>query len=527
MFQCYIKGASWCALIIFIIVLNYPNVVDSFIFPAGDARNNFTTKRTFIAAVYEHAVVLPPHTLAPVSRQKAVNNMMVNIRVYQERAKEAASQNADILVFPEDGVYGMDWSGRRQFLFPYLEYIPDPAELQWNPCDNPGLFPDTEIQQSLSCMAKENNLYVVANVGDKQPCNQTADPHCPHTGFFQYNTDVVYAPDGTLVMKYHKYNLFFENQFDKPPNGGVPVFETPFGRFGVFTCFDILFEHPPIDLITIHNVTSIAFPTAWMDAGPFFNSIQFHSAFAAGHRVNVLAANIHYPEKRFHGSGIYTPSGAAAFYYNSTVKSVPKLLVKEIPVVGRIDELSSNSRDGLIKPGSVLRFSGNLFTADLFHDKFNLVRLTDASGHNEVCHNKICCHASYRTTHMSTQGEHFSNTTDGQYFALGAFDGLHTYQGSYYIQVCTIIRCKGQGSARQCNDEVDSPMTVDMMRFELSGNFSTPFIYPEVLLQREGDFGLTSYPNLWSYAGGRLTSDHQLNYPLNVAALFGRCYDWD
>ena len=47
---------------------------------------------TFVAAVYEHAVVLPRDTETPVSRQEAQSAMMINIRIYEEQARLARQQ---------------------------------------------------------------------------------------------------------------------------------------------------------------------------------------------------------------------------------------------------------------------------------------------------------------------------------------------------------------------------------------------------------------------------------------------------
>ncbi|KAH3874949.1 pantetheinase-like [Dreissena polymorpha] len=573
-------------------------------------------KNVFTAAVYEHNLYLPPVTPLPLPRERALEIMMTNVHVYQEQTKIAALKGANIIVFPEDGVYGMVLR-TRALLFPFMEYIPEP-ELGWNPCQHPDLYPETEIQFALSCMARYNNIYVVANIGDKQPCNVSIDPSCPHTGYYQYNTDVAYDTRGTLVAKYHKYNLFYEFQFDKPSKPDISVFSTPFGRFGLFTCFDILFEHPPIDLICSHNISNIAFPTAWMDAGPFFTSVQFHSAFALGLGINFLAANIHHPSRRFHGSGIYTPQGAAGYYYNTSNDSGGQLIVREIPVVDQprlkacrglnssqpfltdhihttdeavqhddeklqqrsitdadseteslyYDKASINDAiDGVntipeekgIRPyqhkaeihlnagvasdasplkinftqthtaadnyestdaaekansseteaqfvdldsttdsvrfpnntNSVISLNGtdillrhelhnDMFQYDLFYDRFNLVPLRLEGSKTSVCHTDLCCHISYslgrihgpgveNQTQTSNEFQtackhstyHFNTTEDSEevdvaisnsvnkreayedeFYALGAFDGLHVYEGRYYIQVCTVIRCR-------------------------------------------------------------------------------------
>jgi len=418
-------------------------------------------------------------------------------------------------VFPEDGVYGMMFHRRRDLVFPYLEYIPD-TNSSWNPCQQPLRFNETEIQRTLSCMARENSMYVVANIGDKQPCKQTTDNICPPDGHYQYNTDVVYDPSGKMVAKYHKYNLFFEDQFDQPPDTEIITFDTPFGRYGVFTCFDLLFEHPPIDLVSKHGIQNIVFPTAWMDASPFFTSIQFHSAFAAGHGTNFLAANIHWPEQRFHGSGIYTPDGAAAYYYNTTIGSTAMLVVKEIPVLRQSQGVNSfhhqpQQSDDTAAPSDVFR-------AVLFDDTFNLVQLGQPSGIQEVCHNNLCCSVSYQIN---------STAIGKEFFAVGAFDGLHTHEGSYYLHICTIIRCMKSENTTVCTDRLKETINFDLISFEMHGNFSTPYVYPEMLLVGQEDFTLAPYPRQWTYSGDRLKTTRPFHDPLAVAALFGRWYGRD
>uniref|UniRef100_A0A8C8YEU8 Vanin 3 n=1 Tax=Panthera leo TaxID=9689 RepID=A0A8C8YEU8_PANLE len=89
---------------------------------------------TFIAAVYEHAVILPNRTETPVSKEEALLLMNKNIDVLENAVKLAARQGAHIIVTPEDGIYG--WVFTRETIYPYLEDIPDP-EVNWIPCTDP------------------------------------------------------------------------------------------------------------------------------------------------------------------------------------------------------------------------------------------------------------------------------------------------------------------------------------------------------------------------------------------------------
>lgn len=64
-------------------------------------------------------------------------------------------------------------------------------------------------------MALKNKIFLVANLGTKQPCKHT-DPHCPRDGRYQFNTNVVFNDAGTLIATYRKHNLYFEYAFDTP-----------------------------------------------------------------------------------------------------------------------------------------------------------------------------------------------------------------------------------------------------------------------------------------------------------------------
>ncbi|XP_066866905.1 vascular non-inflammatory molecule 3-like [Kogia breviceps] len=95
---------------------------------------NVGTLATSIAAVYEHAVMLPNRTETPVPKEEALLLMNRNIDVLEKAVKLAARQGAHIIVSPEVGTYG--WVFTRETIYPYLEDIPDP-EVNWIPCRDP------------------------------------------------------------------------------------------------------------------------------------------------------------------------------------------------------------------------------------------------------------------------------------------------------------------------------------------------------------------------------------------------------
>uniref|UniRef100_A0A8C0FVZ0 Biotinidase n=1 Tax=Chelonoidis abingdonii TaxID=106734 RepID=A0A8C0FVZ0_CHEAB len=247
----------------------------------------------YVAAVYEHRPILNPNPATLTDRRSALELMSRNLYIYEEQVIAAAKQGAQIIVFPEDGIHGFNFT--RETIYPYLEFVPCPQSVKWNPCREPHLFSDTEVLQRLSCMALRSKMFLVANIGAKQPCEYN-DPLCPPDGRYQFNTDVVFDASGTLVARYRKQNLYFEYAFNTPPEVDHVLFDTPFaGKFGMFTCFDILFYEPAVSLIKKYNVKQVVYPTAWMNQLPLLSAIEFQQAFATAFNINVLAANIHHP----------------------------------------------------------------------------------------------------------------------------------------------------------------------------------------------------------------------------------------
>ncbi|GCC22539.1 hypothetical protein chiPu_0000927 [Chiloscyllium punctatum] len=69
--------------------------------------------------------------------------MKKNLDIYQEQVFAASKQGAKIIVFPEDGLQGFQFN--RTSIFPYLEPIPDPNVVHWNPCLHPTVYNGTEV----------------------------------------------------------------------------------------------------------------------------------------------------------------------------------------------------------------------------------------------------------------------------------------------------------------------------------------------------------------------------------------------
>ncbi|KAM4550427.1 biotinidase-like [Fundulus diaphanus] len=479
---------------------------------------------SYVAAVYEHRVVLNLDPRVPMSRREALIHMQKNLDVYEQQAARAAQQGAQIIVFPEDGLQGFNFT--RSSISGYMETVPDPQEESWNPCTEPHRHNNTEVLQRLSCMARSYSLYLVANMADRQPCPlKTAPSSCPPDGHWQFNTNVAFSSDGLLVARYHKQNLYFEESFDTPPKLEVITFDTPFaGKFGLIICFDILFHDPAIVLVE-RGVRQVIFPTAWMNALPLLDSIQFHRAFSLGANVTVLSANIRNDRLIMTGSGIFTPFSAT---FHHAVKEDPeegRLLVARVPVLepmGVNEEAESTSsvpsesghcyEDSCPDSPSPAPSSYPTFTAYMMHDPFKFVLINKSEDNVTVCDGTFCCHLQYKWTAHDQRKE---------LYALGAFAGTHTVNGRYALQVCAAVRCAGlePSSCGQKVEEAESKMD-----FLLEATFQTKYVYPSVLVNRM----VLEQPKLERAAGGRVAMKHSnMSGGLITACLYGRMYHLD
>ncbi|KAL3841970.1 hypothetical protein ACJMK2_020046 [Sinanodonta woodiana] len=461
---------------------------------------------SFRAAVYEHNVTFPADRTKILPREEALQVMKNNLAVYAQQAKLASDMGARIIVFPEYGLYGLGWT--RQTIAPYLEYVPDPITQKWNPCDEPALYNSTEVQHTLSCIAKHSSIYLVANMGARIPCMKSSSK-CPVDHQYQYSANVVYGPNGDFLARYFKYNLYIkETHFDKPQKVDLTTFETPFGRFGTFSSLDIFYYDPAISLIEKMNITNIAFPTAWSDDLPLLSAIELHSAFAVTMASTFLAANLHLPATSYHGSGLYWPwdtSVCASYYYNDSLSSSGYLVVDTLkgcaPSPDRITRMSrgSTSKVKYDRPNN-----RDTFEATINGDRYTAISLTTSYGASNVCQHDLCCNLEY-------EGEF----APGELFALGAFDGFHTKGEKYYLQACVFIKCANISKESCGVSTKESLSSISKMSF--FGNFSSKYVLPEILTNQNGVPGLE--PQMWSY-GGALIIDVGLNGgPISISLL--------
>ena len=441
------------------------------------------------AAAFEHNpyFVLNP---IPLTREEALQVMRRNTAVYSKQARAAQEQEVQIIVFPEDGIYGFNHS--RETIKPYLEPIPKVSDATYTiPCTDPKS--NTEILQELSCIARNNSIAVVANMGDIQYCTKS-DPNCPQDGRYQYNTDVVFDSDGRLLAKYHKQHLFHEEAFNTPTECEFVTFVTSFqARFGVFTCFDMLFKDPAIDLVQSYGVENIVFPTAWFKGFPALISIEFQQAWSRVNCVNLIAANLYFPGINFTGSGIYSCGEVKTYVYdkepakqrlltatlsgtkqlsrnemNDALDHKAKQYRRDIEMFG---ESSSEGKISQLRVNNANEFylGTNRFKVQLMGNLFTVKKLIASASELSVCANDLCCNLKYSLP----EGRKFTET-----FAMGTFKGDNP--NGFYWEVCLLFKCASNEETSCGKDVVDSGTVFESIA--MYGNFSSnAFVFPTAL----------------------------------------------
>lgn len=177
-----------------------------------------------------------------------------------------------------------------------LEYsIQIPNELT-HLCENVEQIYDSSVSvlKRLSCLAMKYEIFLVAQLLDKQPCTRNITTEC-RDNYYIYNTAVLFDRVGQLVAKYHKMQPYGEMFLDPAQHDELIYIDTSLGRFGFQICFDIIYKKPGHILATEYDVDTIIFPTHWMDEAPFLSASQFQMAWAFGNNVSLLASNIHHP----------------------------------------------------------------------------------------------------------------------------------------------------------------------------------------------------------------------------------------
>ncbi|CAG2101831.1 unnamed protein product [Medioppia subpectinata] len=448
----------------------------------------------FRAAVYEHI----PQGNRSTDEPSVV--IQKNLNVYKQIASKAAENGANIMVFPEDGL--IDPAFSRKIVATITEAIPDPRHGVYNPCDKPLDYKSSPITLTLSCLAKDNHMYVGA---DRIECNITSDPKCPKDGHYMYNTAVAFDPNGAIVAKYHKTHLFFEVEYNTPSEVEFIYFDTPFGRMGLYICFDVLFKNPGTQDVAKYGVQTMIFPTDWFDELPLRSAKQLQEGWSVANRVNLLAANVLEPQIGSVGSGIYAGQNGPIVYTDITTKTA-KLLIADIPVDSRNPSASCLKPDHRFNKTisiETLKTDAKYQMAAKMYTKGHILKeLTESEGSSVVCDSGFCCHLNYSLNSVDgLTGQSF-------WWFVGNTSSGHPISQIYPMceEICGVFRCDDD----RCESFPTSTSTV-FKWLRLSATFSTNYTYPSLTTN---DLALVP-KQYWVYENRQQMNGSEVSLDLN------------
>ncbi|RXG51729.1 Vascular non-inflammatory molecule 2, partial [Armadillidium vulgare] len=251
---------------------------------------------------------------------KGFNVLRKNSRTIVKFAEKAKFYNADIIIAPECGIqsFYMFHNNTENFLT-FTQYVPDPS-LRMVVCDQEEK-PDNKYEaiKILSCGSLANEIYIVANLAEFEPCSEeTIDQslpwryeiqgNCPEKGYFIYNTQVVFDRKGAVIAS----KICFMNPYSLLGKNSEAIFIT-----------DLTLPLPTVE-------TDLA--GAWRKSSFSANGVE--NGFSRGLGVNLLVSGYHRPEEGNLGSGIfkgYTMNNKSLYIYDENSGNV--LLVASVDTV--------------------------------------------------------------------------------------------------------------------------------------------------------------------------------------------------
>ncbi|GBN55234.1 Biotinidase [Araneus ventricosus] len=487
------------------------------------------TPSYFTAAVFEF-VQTQKCTSDPAQAQKV---QQFNLDVYIPVAKLAKSKGADILVFPE---YALFPECNRTQTTLFCELVPDPEE-KANPCVEAERFSGSPTLRTLSCMARNNSMVIQGNMGEYLPCK--GEPGCNPSGHLQFNANVVFDRDGTVIARYRKEHLWNEPHFDLPRRKQYSKFTVDFGTFLSYVCFDIFLERIVQEEMD-NDVDGIVFSTMWENTMPLGMTVQFFQSFAIEMNTTLLAACIQLPGQWALGSGVFSgPYGALAYTFDPD--GLNKLVVARVPRRNQVLEdpkssitavffngttsdwesdgeyVGKEGSDIILPPAPSDRYDNRYHVINM--ENYTLHQITEPRASIKECSNGMCCSLDYSA----------DSITQTFYFAV--FNGTQDTFYPYFWgeEDCLLVRCDA-AHGREC---ATFPLWSNDVfhHVNITANFSTPFVYPAVV---NDHFRLVPYSE-WNYNTEYTTRGHQANInfdskngqTLLVAGLKGRLYRED
>jgi len=351
------------------------------------------------------------------------------------------------------------------------------------------------------------------------------------------NTNVVLDPSGRFIKRYHKYNIFGETEiFDKAPNLEHVYFDTEHGRLGIFTCFDLIFHRPAVELVERYKIDTVLFPTWWFDEIPMLTTLQYQDGWSLAHGVNFVSANLLRPSVGSVGSAIFS---------NNQTFSIPQASNKSQILIANIEKPNSSDCSGKYNP--IMQDIDDDSRADSYAHKHtqllqgdSLVILDGKQTELTVCNHRVCCQIAVSFSRIFE--------TDRK-LALIVRDSPRTGFYGWHEQFCTIATVARFKSDKKGDDNeersytglvFDSYPAYKFQKLKIKFNTTTKYVYPiagqdsSTLIGRDRRVFRTSNHHLGDCKDNcRYLSEHKLiatnneETPIYSFGLYGRVYEGD
>lgn len=371
------------------------------------------------------------------------------MKAYDTYAAQAASEGAQIIVYPEYGLTGFSaYSKQSWYWGGYTETIPLLSEFEGRvvPCDSKASFPDAPSVVSLSCSARKYGIALVVNLMEYT------------IGGKMYNTNVALDTDGAYLGKYHKYNLFGETNVDQPPQAEVVSFTTSFGQtFGMIICADLIHYQPTMDLVR-KGIKNFVLPVAWDMSMAQMQPLAYAQGWSLVNQVTLIISNHRTPYET--GSGILVSGNPVSQVWRTTGKGKVH--------VGTVSVSSLAAMSDVPRP--IDRLNLSIFSSNT-NWKFGKVGL-------KLCSGTICC--------TTTVAPGFSSRG----YVAAVLNGKDGEEGSYWDgHVCAVLPCSTPGPGCLTYQIPESGATLRNLTIEMTGSSADhkkEMVLPEVTVANNG-----------------------------------------
>ena len=164
------------------------------------------------------------------------DSRQVNLDYSIQKIREAAAQNADLVVLPELHLGKYFCQTEHHSVFDLAQAIPG------------------ETTAILSALAKELKIVIVSTIFERRAAG------------LYHNTAVVFDKDGSIAGKYRKMHIpddpaFYEKYYFTPGDLGFTPIETSIGKLGVLICWDQWYPEAA-RLMALAGADVLIYPTA-------------------------------------------------------------------------------------------------------------------------------------------------------------------------------------------------------------------------------------------------------------------------